>query len=159
MRYIQKFTKKVNNVEDNAKFVIFKVGVFYWAADMRYVKEIISNIPLTRKASKNSEMIGMLYRHGEFIPVLDLNRRFYREFSQISDDSMYIVFSLAGKRMASPISSAEKYCEVPDECIHSLPQIVKKKEQCIQRLIDYDNKVIPVLSPEYLFEEMRSAIG
>ncbi len=111
-------------MEDSAKFVIFKVGEFYWGADIRYVREIINNAPLTRKACKNQEMIGMLYRHDDFIPVVDLKMRFYKESSQISDNTMYIVFTLDGKPMASPVSSAEKYCEIPGKCLYALPQIV-----------------------------------
>lgn len=122
--------------------------------EIQYVKKIVKNVPMEKSISSFSEMVGILNMDDCVISVVDLHKKFYREYLPVRGDVCYVIFILGKKLIAVPVNGVEQHCDVTNDCLLPVPAILETGGgQCIQQIINFEGRLIPVLSIKLLFEE------
>lgn len=135
------------------RFIIFQMGIYFWGAEIHCVKEIVKNVPMEKCTTSFPEAVGTLHRDDHVIPVVDLHKKFYKEYLPACGDIFHVIFIFCGKLIAVPVNMVEQqYCEVPDDCLFPVPAVIKTGSKCIEQIINFDGRLILVLSLESLFE-------
>lgn len=141
-------------MKTSRRFIIFQIGINFFGVEIQYVKEIVKNVPMEKCINSFSEMDGILNMDDCVISVVDLHKKFYTEYLPVCGDVCYIIFILGKKLIAVPVNGVERYCDVTNDCLLPVPVILETGGgQCIQQIINFEGRLIPVLSIELLFEE------
>lgn len=138
------------------RFIIFQIGIYFLSVDIQYVKEIVKNVSMEKYKNSFSESVGILNMDDCIISVVDLHKKFYMEYLPVCGEVCYMIFILGKKLMAVPVNEVEQYCDVANDCLLPTPAILKTgKGQCIQQILNFDGRLIPVLSLKHFFKEME----
>lgn len=141
-------------MEDEIQIMVVKIGENEYGLDMAEIWQIVKDQTLSQPPEKNVPYIaGIISMDGICIPVIDIHQK----FGVVSTAScrMNIILASKGRVLALPVDSAEWVVNVPLECCHMVPEIMQNGvRQCISRIIEFDDRLIPIIGVERLFAEV-----
>lgn len=137
------------------KIMVVKIGENDYGLDTDEIRRVVISRTLSHPPKKNvSYIAGVIRLDGIHIPVIDIHQK----FGVVSVASRGVKIILASKKrmLAVPVDSVEWVVNVPSECYHIVPEIMQNGgSQCICRIAEFDDRLVPVISAERLLAEVE----
>ncbi len=151
--------RKDDSEEDpqKGKFMTFQVGAEHYGIEIRYINEIINNIPpITAVPEVDDYIKGLINIRGKIVPVIDVRIRFGQEPFEYTDRTCVIIIEVKGtmvglivEKVAEVITIEEKEIIPPP----SLNQTSNGKEKYVFGIARVNDEVNLLLNPERLIGE------
>jgi purine-binding chemotaxis protein CheW len=113
------------------RFLTFVLGAEYYGIEIRYVTEIIGIQTITEVPELPDYMSGIINLRGRIIPVMDIRKRFKKEFVQYNDRTCIIVIDVDSYTIGLIIDSVSEVITIPDTEIVAPPHLNKDSNNYI----------------------------
>lgn len=141
----------LKEVKDLKEFLCFKLGDEEYAIDVRYVKEVIKNKPVTEIPKTIDFILGVISIRGEILPVFDIKKLLDIPFLSISFSSKFIIIDFNGEIVSLVVDEITQISKIATNDINPTPlNISGEKQEFIKGVAIINDKMIRLLDLEKL---------
>lgn len=135
------------------QIVVFQIGLEHFGMEINRIRKIIRKTEMTEISDVHSrDTIGMMKMVDGMVPIISAHEKLHIE--PLQGNTYFMVIVANEKIVAMPIDKVGNYYNVPVQCLHSVPALVRNtNEQYFHQIADLDGKLVPILNPELLFNE------
>ena len=125
----------VNDIVDDAQFVIFRLMQEEYGVPVETVREIV-RVPdqLTRVPRTPDFVEGVINLRGTVLPVIDQRRRFGLDDVERSDRQRIMVFTIDGRDTGFIVDSVSEVRRIADAAISPAPELAGERGKVVQRV-------------------------
>jgi purine-binding chemotaxis protein CheW len=109
---------------EELKVVVFRLADHEHAVDVRQVKEILINTPISHVLEAPDFVEGVIKLRGRIVPVIDLRKRLRLPAIQMSRESCIIVVRFNRKTAGFVVDSASELLNIPSDKIEAPTEMV-----------------------------------
>lgn len=110
-------------VENITKYLIFEIGNDSYGVEITFVNEIIGIQQITEVPEQPSYVLGIINLRGKIIPVMDVRKRFKKEFREFDDRTCIIVVEINDLFVGLIIDRVIEVADILDSQISPPPKI------------------------------------
>lgn len=100
-----------------------------YGIDILNVSEIIKPINITFIPNTLDFVLGVINLRGKIIPIVDLNKKFFDKFKEITPDSRIIVVSVEDNSVGFLVDRIKKIFHIDKQNIENSPETVNENVQ------------------------------
>ncbi|WP_291490486.1 chemotaxis protein CheW [Desulfurella sp.] len=100
-----------------------------YGIDILNVSEIIKPINITFIPNTLDFVLGVINLRGKIIPIVDLNKKFFDKFKDITQDSRIIVVSVEDNTVGFLVDRIKKIYHINNQNIENSPETVNENIQ------------------------------
>jgi len=100
-----------------------------YGIDILNISEIIKPINITFIPNTLDFVLGVINLRGKIIPIVDLNKKFFSKFKDITQDSRIIVVSVEDTTVGFLVDNIKKIYSIPKQNIENSPETVNENVQ------------------------------
>jgi chemotaxis signal transduction protein/chemotaxis regulatin CheY-phosphate phosphatase CheZ len=144
---------------DMQQFLSFHVGETECAVDCSLVLEVIRFTELTRFAGLAGTFVGAIYRHGGFLPIVDLRHPCICPTPPPNNHSRIIILNVSGSEVGVLVDHLGEIVQLSTSAIHPLPTwISASKTPYFKGISPVEGRWLLILAPAQLLpDSARSA--
>lgn len=148
--------KKTSAAKDSLEAILtFSLGAQVYALPIDDVVEVAAMVERTIVPDARPELLGVVNRRGQILPLLDLRLVFHQPAAPVTSATLFIVASHADKLVGLVVDEVQQVEYIPAvektrtsaKIIHG---IISHKEQLIQII------ALPVIMATYLSDEVAA---
>lgn len=109
--------------ENITKYLIFEIGKDSYGVEITFVNEIIGIQQITEVPEQPSYVLGIINLRGKIIPVMDVRKRFKKEFREFDDRTCIIVVEIKDLFVGLIIDRVIEVADILDSQISPPPKI------------------------------------
>ncbi|AHF97312.1 MAG: chemotaxis protein CheW [Desulfurella sp.] len=114
---------------DYTQAVGFNLENETYGIDILNVSEIIKPINITFIPNTLDFVLGVINLRGKIIPIVDLNKKFFDKFKDITQDSRIIVVSVEDNTVGFLVDRIKKIYHINNQNIENSPETVNENVQ------------------------------
>lgn len=114
---------------DYTQAVGFNLENETYGIDILNVSEIIKPINITFIPNTLDFVLGVINLRGKIIPIVDLNKKFFDKFKDITQDSRIIVVSIQDNTVGFLVDKIKKIYNIEQSSIENSPETVNENVQ------------------------------
>ncbi|MBL8021904.1 MAG: purine-binding chemotaxis protein CheW [Leptospirales bacterium] len=99
------------------QFLVFSSGESTYGVRILDTNEILKPVHVTRLPNVSPEILGVLNLRGNIIPLLDTNKKFGNEYSEVTQASRIVVCANAGKFIGLLVDKILEVARIPLDAI------------------------------------------
>jgi purine-binding chemotaxis protein CheW len=119
-------------------------------ADVVEVAAMVERVPLPDAAPG---VLGVVNRHGEMLPLLDLRVVFHGEDAPVDDSTYFIVIERPGQRAGLVVDAVDVVKYVPTAAFQPVPE-----NKFVRALVQHENTLLQVLDTQPLFARIMQRV-
>jgi purine-binding chemotaxis protein CheW len=125
-----------------------------YGIDILNVSEIIKPINITFIPNTQDFVLGVINLRGKIIPTVDLNKKFFDKFKDITQDSRIIVVSIQENTVGFLVDNIKKIYNIDKDSIENSPETVNENVQkYIKGVGKLDEALIILLDVDTILKE------
>lgn len=125
-----------------------------YGIDILNVSEIIKPINITFIPNTLDFVLGVINLRGKIIPIVDLNKKFFDKFKEITPDSRIIVVSVEDDNVGFLVDRIKKIFHIDKQNIENSPETVNENVQkYIKGVGKLDEALIILLDANTILKE------
>lgn len=150
------------------QFVVFGLAKEEYGIEISWVKEIVRFQEVTKIPEAPAFVKGIINLRGEVIPIVDLKLRYYRQESEITDNTRIVVMKMGEQTVGIIADEVSEVLSIPEEAIEATPGILMEfNNNGIAGVGKVDNRLLILLKVEQILakeeikaiEEMDKVVG
>ena len=135
------------------QMVICHIAKQEYAIHIDYVERIIEYSTITPLPETADHVLGILNYQDSILPIIDLNKRLFKESTDYREDSKILVIQLEKYKIGLLVDSVNEVKSIEDDKIERPSGMVKGiAPHYIKGLIRKDDKIIIFLEIEEIFQ-------
>jgi purine-binding chemotaxis protein CheW len=149
-----------NNIDDDLhQLVIFNLGVEEFGVNIMQVQEIIRMPDITRIPRSPEYVKGVINLRGKIIVVMDLDRRFGMNETEMTDESRIVVVDIDGTIIGLVVDSVSEVIRLKGSNIEQTPEIITQKinAEYLKGVGKMDDRLLILLNLENILTETAAA--
>ncbi|MEZ5335165.1 MAG: chemotaxis protein CheW [Methanolobus sp.] len=116
------------NIDDDLRqLVIFNLGVEEFGINIMQVQEIIRLPDITRIPRSPEYVKGVINLRGKIIVVMDLDKRFGMQDTEMTDESRIVVVDIDGIVVGLVVDAVSEVIRLKESSIEPTPDIISQK--------------------------------
>lgn len=140
-------------IEDENRYIVFKVGNEFYAIDVSYVDNIIQMPVITRVPTAPKCFKGIINLRGEIIPIMSLSRRMNSVEDTISQKSSVIILDMGeGKFMGVTVDEVKEVLTLRDSDIEEPSPFLKKAVTLVKGVAKKEDELISIIETGALLD-------
>ncbi|TQD25667.1 chemotaxis protein CheW [Methanolobus vulcani] len=145
--------------EDLNQLVIFNLGVEEFGVNIMQVQEIIRMPDITRIPRAPEYVKGVINLRGKIIVVMDLDRRFGMQETEMTDESRIVVVDIEGTIVGLVVDSVSEVIRLKGSNIEQTPEIITQKinAEYLKGVGKMDDRLLILLNLENILTETAAA--
>jgi purine-binding chemotaxis protein CheW len=117
-----------NNIDDDLhQLVVFNLGVEEFGVNIMQVQEIIRMPDITRIPRSPEYVKGVINLRGKIIVVMDLDKRFGMNETEMTEESRIVVVDINGTIIGLVVDSVSEVIRLKGSNIEHTPEIITQK--------------------------------
>jgi len=136
----------------------FSVGNALYAINISLIQEIVNDKKIHRLPMGKSELIGVLRVRDEIYSCIDLNKVLYDEFSEINENTFYVLVKENDVKIAFIINKVNAIITYDEEKITPSSSITNSENIKIKGIITIDDKVISLLNIDKVINSLSGEL-
>ncbi len=100
-----------------------------YGIDILNVSEIVKPIKITFIPNTLDFVLGVINLRGKIIPIVDLNKKFFDKFKDITQDSRIVVVSIEDNTVGFLVDKIKKIYTIQNQNIENSPETVNENVQ------------------------------
>ncbi len=142
------------------QIVIFKLGNEEYGIDITKVVEIVLHQEVRHVPDAPSHIEGIVNLRGDINPIYSLTKRFNMEQRMADENTKIIIMRTTEMNVGFIVDYVSEILGISEEDIQSVPNIINRtpKEQYIEGVAKYDNRIIVLLDIDRLVSDKDYAI-
>lgn len=148
------------NIDDDLhQLVIFNLGVEEFGVNIMQVQEIIRMPDITRIPRSPEYVKGVINLRGKIIVVMDLDRRFGMNETEMTDDSRIVVVDINGTIIGLVVDSVSEVIRLKGSNIEQTPEIITQKinAEYLKGVGKMEDRLLILLNLENIITETAAA--
>ncbi|ETA69272.1 chemotaxis protein CheW [Methanolobus sp. WCC1] len=148
------------NIDDDLhQLVIFNLGVEEFGINIMQVQEIIRMPDITRIPRSPEYVKGVINLRGKIIVVMDLDRRFGMNETEMTDDSRIVVVDINGTIIGLVVDSVSEVIRLKGSNIEQTPEIITQKinAEYLKGVGKMEDRLLILLNLENIITETAAA--
>ncbi|WP_321428444.1 chemotaxis protein CheW [uncultured Methanolobus sp.] len=149
-----------DNIDDDLhQLVIFNLGVEEFGVNIMQVQEIIRMPDITRIPRSPEYIKGVVNLRGKIIVVMDLDRRFGMNETEMTDESRIVVVDINGTIIGLVVDSVSEVIRLKGSNIEQTPEIITQKinAEYLKGVGKMDDRLLILLNLENILTETAAA--
>jgi purine-binding chemotaxis protein CheW len=145
-----------DNIDDDLhQLVIFNLGVEEFGVNIMQVQEIIRMPDITRIPRSPEYVKGVVNLRGKIIVVMDLDRRFGMNETEMTDESRIVVVDINGTIIGLVVDSVSEVIRLKGSNIEQTPEIITQKinAEYLKGVGKMDDRLLILLNLENIINE------
>ena len=134
-------------------YVIFNLGKSTFAFNLDYVARVIPSVKVVLIPGVPKYLDGVINLSGEILPSINLFEKFGINASHLKVDQKYLIIQSCASKYALLIDSVESVVHCEGKSLIKPEKIIKGLERYVERVVEIENKPIPVFDIEKLLTE------
>jgi purine-binding chemotaxis protein CheW len=153
----ESYTDNIN--DDLHQLVIFNLGVEEFGVNIMQVQEIIRMPDITRIPRAPEYVKGVINLRGKIIVVMDLDRRFGMNETEMTDESRIVVVDIGGTIVGLVVDSVSEVIRLKGSNIEQTPEIITQKinAEYLKGVGKMDDRLLILLNLENILTETAAA--
>jgi purine-binding chemotaxis protein CheW len=150
----------VDNIDDDLhQLVVFNLGVEEFGVNIMQVQEIIRMPDITRIPRSPEYVKGVINLRGKIIVVMDLDRRFGMNETEMTDESRIVVVDINGTIIGLVVDSVSEVIRLKASNIEQTPEIITQKinAEYLKGVGKMDERLLILLNLENIITETAAA--
>jgi purine-binding chemotaxis protein CheW len=148
------------NIDDDLhQLVIFNLGVEEFGVNIMQVQEIIRMPDITRIPRSPEYVKGVINLRGKIIVVMDLDRRFGMNETEMTDESRIVVVDINGTIIGLVVDSVSEVIRLKGSNIEQTPEIITQKinAEYLKGVGKMEDRLLILLNLENIITETAAA--
>ncbi|MBP1909158.1 chemotaxis protein CheW [Methanolobus bombayensis] len=149
-----------DNIDDDLhQLVIFNLGVEEFGVNIMQVQEIIRLPDVTRIPRSPEYVKGVINLRGKIIVVMDLDKRFGMNETEMTDESRIVVVDINGTIIGLVVDSVSEVIRLKDSNIEQTPEIITQKinAEYLKGVGKMDERLLILLNLENIITETAAS--
>jgi len=139
----------VKDTKELTEFLCFKLGEEEYAIDVRFVKEIIKNRPITEVPKTLDFILGVISIRGDVMPVFDIKKLLDISSSIDSITSKIVIIEFGGERLSLVVDAITQIARISVKDITPAPMNISgAKQEFIKGVTLLNDRMIRMLDIE-----------
>jgi len=139
----------VKDTKELTEFLCFKLGEEEYAIDVRFVKEIIKNRPITEVPKTLDFILGVISIRGDIMPVFDIKKLLDISSSIDSITSKIVIIEFGGERLSLVVDAITQIARISVKDITPAPMNISgAKQEFIKGVTLLNDRMIRMLDIE-----------
>ncbi|MDI3486321.1 MAG: purine-binding chemotaxis protein CheW [Methanolobus sp.] len=149
-----------NNIDDDLhQLVVFNLGVEEFGVNIMQVQEIIRMPDITRIPRSPEYVKGVINLRGKIIVVMDLDKRFGMNETEMTEESRIVVVDINGTIIGLVVDSVSEVIRLKGSNIEHTPEIITQKINAdyLKGVGKMDDRLLILLNLENIITETAAA--
>jgi purine-binding chemotaxis protein CheW len=110
-------SETVRDTANTVQFLVFQIGKGNFGINILDTHEILKPVTITRLPNVDSEFLGVINLRGNIIPVMDMNKKFARRFTDLTNFSRIVVANHNSKYMGLLVDRVVEVARIHEDNI------------------------------------------
>ncbi|MCB1174110.1 MAG: purine-binding chemotaxis protein CheW [Leptospiraceae bacterium] len=97
------------------QFLLFRVQNRYYGIDILEIHEILKPVPVTRLPNVRPDVLGVINLRGNIIPVIDLHKKFFDQYTELNPGCRIIVGTCEDKNIGLLVAGISEVARIHAE--------------------------------------------
>ncbi len=137
------------------KYITFYIKNNLFAIKIEFIKEIIP-VPIISEIPNESDyIIGAINLRNDIIPIVDLNKKFFKETTEIKNKNCIIILDINSKNFGIVVDVVQDICSIPDSCISKIDSVIPIPDKFLSYILKFNNKIIISLNCKKILDNIN----
>lgn len=155
-------TKALREEEDKAsadriQFLVFQAGKGFFGINIVETHEILKPVTVTRLPNVEPDVMGVINLRGNIIPVIDVNRKFQRTYTELSPASRIVVCMHEGKYLGLIVDRVVEVARILEDEIEGA-EVKGLSNQFVRGVGRSDNRLFLILNLKALVAQEQKNV-
>lgn len=133
-------------MNERVPILAFEVRQRRYALRIEDVVEVAAMVEIVPLPDAPAGVLGVVNRHGEMLPLLDLRHVFHEDAAPVDDSTYFIVVESAGQRAGLVVDAVDVVKYVPADAFQPVPD-----NRFVRAIVQHENDLLQVLDVQPLF--------
>ncbi len=140
-------------MSERVPILAFEVRQRRYALTITDVVEVAAMVEIVPLPDAVPGVLGVVNRHGEMLPLLDLRFVFHGENAPVNDSTYFIVIERPGQRAGLVVDAVDVVKYVPSTAFQPVPE-----NRFVRAIVQHENDLLQVLDVQPLFARIMQRV-